>query len=44
MLTKMLEQLAVIKFVTDEGAQGVDIVRRLREHYGEGALSQSEVY
>jgi hypothetical protein len=44
MLTKMLEQDYVIKIFTDESVKGIDIVCSHREHYGEGAMSQSEMY
>jgi hypothetical protein len=39
-----VEQRHVIKFFSDEGIQGVQIVKRLRQHYGENALSRTQVY
>jgi hypothetical protein len=38
------EQHYVIKVFSDEGMPAVQIVARLRQHYGEGALSQIQVY
>jgi hypothetical protein len=42
--TMELEQRYVIKFFADEGMQGVQILSRLRDHYGTEALSRTEVY
>jgi hypothetical protein len=39
-----LEQRYVIKFLSDEGMPGIQIVERLRQHYGEDALSGTQVY
>jgi hypothetical protein len=39
-----VEQCHVIKFFSDEGMPGVQIIARLREHYGEGAPSQTQAY
>jgi hypothetical protein len=39
-----VEQRYVTKFFSDEGMPGVQIVARLRQHYGEGALSRTQVY
>jgi hypothetical protein len=39
-----VEQHSVIKFFSDEGMPGIQIVARLRQHYGEGALSRTQVY
>jgi hypothetical protein len=39
-----VEQRHVIKFLSDEGMPGVQIVERLRQHYGEDALSRKQVY
>jgi hypothetical protein len=39
-----VEQRSVIKFFSDEGMPGVQIVARLRQHYGEGALSRTQMY
>jgi hypothetical protein len=33
-----------IKFFSDEDLPPLEIVQRLREHYGDGALSQLQVY
>jgi transposase len=38
------EQRHVIKFFSDEGMSGVQIVQHLRQHYREDALSQTQVY
>jgi hypothetical protein len=40
----MIEQRYVFKFFGDEGGTGIEIHRRLKDHYGESALSSSEVY
>jgi hypothetical protein len=40
----MIEQRYVIKFFADEGCTGIGIHQRLKDHYGEGAMSRSEVY
>jgi hypothetical protein len=40
----MIEQRYVIKFFADEGCTGVETHKRLKDHYGEGAMSRSEVY
>jgi hypothetical protein len=39
-----LEQRYAIKFFADEGMQGVQILSRLRDHYGAQALSRTKVY
>jgi hypothetical protein len=39
-----VKQLHVIEFFSDEGMPGVQIVERLRQHYGEDALSRTRVY
>jgi hypothetical protein len=39
-----IEQRYVITFFSDEGMPGVQIVERLRQHYGEDALSRTHVY
>jgi hypothetical protein len=39
-----IERPYVIKFFSDEGMPGIQIVERLRQHYGEGALSRTKVY
>jgi hypothetical protein len=39
-----VEQPYVIRFFSDEGIPGLRIAERLRQHYGEDALSQTEVY
>jgi hypothetical protein len=39
-----VEQRYVIKFFSDEGIPGVQIVARLRQHDGERALSRAQVY
>jgi hypothetical protein len=39
-----LEQCHVINFFSDEGMPEVQIVARLRQYSGEGALSQTQVY
>jgi hypothetical protein len=33
-----------MKIFTDEGAKRIDIISSFREHYNEGAMSQSKVY
>jgi hypothetical protein len=38
------EQCYLIKLLSDEGMPGVQIVKRLRQHYGEDALSRTQVY
>jgi hypothetical protein len=35
--------MPVIKFFSDEGMPGVQIVARLRQHYGEGLPSRTQV-
>jgi hypothetical protein len=37
-------QRYVIKFVTDEGMPAVEIIPRLRDHYGEDTLSRRQIY
>jgi hypothetical protein len=37
-------QRRVVNFFSDEGLPGIQIVARLRQHYGEGALSLTQVY
>jgi hypothetical protein len=39
-----LEQGCVINFFSDEGMPGLQIVERLRQLYGEDALSRTQVY
>jgi hypothetical protein len=39
-----VEQRYVIKFFSDEITPGVQIVARLRQHYGEGAVSRTQMY
>jgi hypothetical protein len=39
-----LEQRYVIKFFADEGMQEVQILSRLRDHYGTKALSRTQIY
>jgi DNA-binding transcriptional ArsR family regulator len=39
-----VEQRYVIKFFTDEGTPRIQIISRLRDHYGEDALSQTQIY
>jgi hypothetical protein len=39
-----VEQRYVIKFFTDQGMQGMEIIRRINEHYGDNALSRSTIY
>jgi hypothetical protein len=39
-----VEQCHVIKFFSDEGMPGLQIVARLRQHYREGTLSRAQVY
>jgi hypothetical protein len=39
-----LEQRYVIKFFSDEGMPGVQIVECLRQHYWKDALSRTQVY
>jgi hypothetical protein len=43
-MIRMIEQRYVIKFFADEGCTGIEIHQRLEDHYGEGAMSRSEVY
>jgi hypothetical protein len=38
-----VEQCYVINFFSDKGMPGVQIVERLRQHYGKDALSQTQV-
>jgi hypothetical protein len=38
-----VEQRHVIKFFTDEGMPAVEIISRLRDHYGEDALSRTQI-
>ena len=40
----MIEQRYVIKFLLEEGDTGIEIHRRLTEHYRDRAMSRSEVY
>jgi hypothetical protein len=42
--TMELEQPYIIKFVADDGMQRVQILSRLRDHYGTEALSRTQVY
>jgi hypothetical protein len=42
--TMEIERGYVIKFVSDEDMPRLEIVQRLRERYGDGALSQSQIY
>jgi hypothetical protein len=39
-----VEQSYVIKFFSDEGMPGAQIVKRLKQHYSEDALSRTQVY
>jgi hypothetical protein len=39
-----LEHQHVIKFFADEGMQGVQILSRIRDHYGTEGLSRTQVY
>jgi hypothetical protein len=39
-----VEQRYIIKFFSDEGMPGVRIIGRLRQHYGEDALSRTQMY
>jgi hypothetical protein len=39
-----IEQRYVIKFFTDEGMPVVEIICRLRDHYGENTLSRTQIY
>jgi hypothetical protein len=39
-----VEQCYVIKFFSDEGMPRVQIIARLRQHYGENTLSRTQVY
>jgi hypothetical protein len=39
-----VEQRHAIKFFSDEGMPRVQIVARLKQHYGEVALSRTQVY
>jgi hypothetical protein len=39
-----VEQRYVIKFFTDEGMLGIEIISRLSKQYGENALSRMQVY
>jgi hypothetical protein len=39
-----IEQRYVVKFFTDEGMPAVEIISRLRDHYGEDALSRTQIY
>jgi hypothetical protein len=39
-----VEQRYVIKFFSDEGTPGVQIVESLRQHHGKDALSRTQVY
>jgi hypothetical protein len=39
-----LEQRYVIKFLADEGIQGVQVLSRLRDHYGAQGLSGTQLY
>jgi hypothetical protein len=40
----MVEQRCVIKFFADESELGVEIHRRLKDHYVDDAVTPSEVY
>jgi histone-lysine N-methyltransferase SETMAR len=39
-----VEQRFVIKYWYDEGLTGVQIIQKLKDHYGKDALSNSEIY
>jgi hypothetical protein len=39
-----VEQRDVIKFFTDEGMPAVEMIPRLRDHFGEDALSRTQMY
>jgi hypothetical protein len=39
-----VEQCYVTKFFSDEGMPGVQIMARLRQHYGEGVVARTQVY
>jgi hypothetical protein len=39
-----VEQRYVIKFFTNEGMPAVEMISRLRDHYGEEALSRRQIY
>jgi hypothetical protein len=39
-----VEQSYVIKFFTDEDVPEVQIIARLRDHYGEDARSRTQIY
>jgi hypothetical protein len=41
---KEAERHCLVKFFSDEGMPGVQIVARHIQHYGEGALSRTQVY
>jgi hypothetical protein len=40
----MIEQRYVIKFLADEGCTGIEIYQYLKDHYGDTAMSRSEMY
>jgi hypothetical protein len=40
----MIEQRYVIKFFADEGCTGIEIHQRIKDYYGDSAMSRSEVY
>jgi hypothetical protein len=40
---EQVEQRSVVIFFSDEDITPLEIVQQLREHYEEGALSQSQV-
>jgi hypothetical protein len=40
----MIEQRDAIKFFADEHCTAIEIHQRLKDHYGESAMSRREVY
>jgi hypothetical protein len=40
----MIKKRYVIKFFPDEGFMGIEIHQSLKDHYGDSAMSRSEVY
>jgi hypothetical protein len=40
----MIEQSYVISFFADEGCTRIEMHQPLKDHYGESAMSRSEVY
>jgi hypothetical protein len=40
----MIEQCDVIKFFADKGRAEIEIYQRLKDHYGDSAMSRREVY